>query len=240
MRKPRESADAEPETPRSAPAAAERSAARDVVRALRERIQNGELKPGEWLREVKLAEELGVGRSSIREGLRLLQQDGLVELEKFRGARVTAPSLYELFDLFEVRAALFGLVARYTCFRASDADIAEITRRIDGLIDSVGRTSPEDRVKEGVAIGAMMSSHASRDAREMMNASHRKARWHFSYLGIAESRGSYGPMEDWRALAEALRHRDAETAADRARRVIYFTQAEVTKSLVARGSAPPL
>ncbi|HEY3947676.1 GntR family transcriptional regulator [Phenylobacterium sp.] len=217
-----------------------RSAPREVARALRLRIQNGELKPGEWLREVKLAEELGVGRSAIREALRLLQQDGLVELEKFRGARVTAPSLYELFDLFEVRAALFGLVARFACFRAPDADIAEIAARIERLIESVGHTSAEDRVKEGIAIGASMALHANRDARDMMNASHRKARWHFSYLGIAESRGSYGPLEDWRDLASALRHRDAEAAAAHARRIIYFTQGEVTKSLVARGAAPPV
>ncbi|MBS0362793.1 MAG: GntR family transcriptional regulator [Proteobacteria bacterium] len=217
-----------------------RSGARDVVRTLRLRIQSGELKPGEWLREVKLAEDLGVGRSAIREAFRFLEQDGLVELEKFRGARVTAPSLYELFDLFEVRAALFGLVARFACFRASDAALSDIATRIEKLIGSVGQVSPEDRVKEGIAIGAQMATHANRDAREMMNASHRKARWHFSYLGIAESRGAGGPLEDWRDLAAALRRRDAEAAADHARRIIYFTQGEVTRSLVARGAAPPV
>jgi len=212
-------------------------AAREIARALRQRIQAGELKPGEWLREIRLAEELNTGRSAVREALRLLELDGLVELEKFRGARVTAPTLYEMFDLFEVRAALFGLVARFACFRASDDDIAEIVARIERLIAGVEKTTAQERVDEGVAIGSLISQHASRDARDMMAASHRKARWHFSYLGLAESRGSQGPSSDWLDLAKALTARNAEAAATSARRIIYFMQQEVTKALVARGGA---
>ena len=214
-----------------------RRAAREIARDLRRRIQAGQLKPGEWLREIRLAEELNTGRSAVREALRLLELDGLVELEKFRGARVTAPTLYEMFDLFEVRAALFGLVARFACFRASDGDIAQIVTRIERLIASVEKTTPEERIDEGVAIGALISQHASRDARDMMAASHRKARWHFSYLGLAESQGSQGPASDWQDLAQALNSRNAEAAANAARRIIYFMQQEVTKALVARGGA---
>ena len=230
-------ANAEDHDDGSADASKGRRAARDIARNLRGRIQAGTLKPGEWLREIRLAEELNTGRSAVREALRLLELDGLVELEKFRGARVTAPTLYEMFDLFEVRAALFGLVARFACFRASDADIAEIVRRIHKLAQGVEKTTPEERVNEGVAIGALIGLHASRDAREMMAASHRKARWHFSYLGLAESQGSQGPLSDWLELAQALTARNAEAAANSARRIIYFMQQEVTKALVARGGA---
>jgi DNA-binding GntR family transcriptional regulator len=214
-----------------------RRAAREIASQLRRRIQGGELRPGEWLREIRLAEELDTGRSAVRDALRLLEQDGLVELEKFRGARVTAPTLYEMFDLFEVRAALFGLVARFACFRAPDEAIQEIVDRIARLVEGVEKTTSEERVNEGVEIGIMISRHANKDAREMMNASHRKARWHFSYLGLAESRGSYGPIDDWRDLAAALAARNAEAAANSARRIIYFMQQEVTKALVARGAA---
>src|ERR1700744_1515618 len=160
----------------------DRRSAREVASALRRRIQAGQLKPGEWLREIRLAEELNAGRSAIREALRYLEQDGLVELERFRGARVTTPTLYEMFDLFEVRAALFGLVTRFACFRASDADLREIIERIERLGSDADRTTAEERVNEGVEIGPLISRHATRDAREMMAASHRKARWHFSYL----------------------------------------------------------
>jgi DNA-binding GntR family transcriptional regulator len=229
--------------PRTAPTsetadAGARRSARDVARRLRERIQGGDLRPGVWLREIKLADELSASRSAVREALRMLEQDGLVELEKFRGARVTAPTLYEMFDLFEIRAALFGLVARFACFRASDTDIAEIAGRIDQLVASAPQTPSDERVLEGVRIGALMTRHANRDAQAMMAASHRKARWHFSYLGLAENRSSYGPLDNWRALAAALRDRDPDKAAQSARNVIYFMQQEVTKVLVSRGVSP--
>jgi DNA-binding GntR family transcriptional regulator len=230
-------------SPRTAPtsealAAEAKRSARDVARHLRERIQGGDLRPGVWLREIKLAAELNASRSAVREALRLLEQDGLVELEKFRGARVTAPTLYEMFDLFEIRAALFGLVARFACFRASDADIAELAGRIDQLVATAPDTPSDERVQEGVRIGALMARHANRDAQAMMTASHRKARWHYSYLGLAENRSTYGPLDDWRALATALRERDANAAAQSARNVIYFMQQEVTKVLVSRGVSP--
>lgn len=212
--------------------------ARAVAAHLRDKIQAGEFKPGDWLREIRLSEDLGAARSAVREGLRLLEEDGFVELEKFRGARVTTPTLYQMFDLFEVRAALFGLVARFTCFRAPDAEIQEIVGRIRAMLDGAASQSARWRVNQGVEIGAMIARHGSRDAREMMAASHRKARWHFSYLGLEDS-GALGPIDDWRQLADALSVRDAEAAAGAARRIIYFTQQEVTRLLVAKGATPP-
>ena len=212
-----------------------RVSAIDVARDLRRRIQSGVLLPGAWLREIKLAQQLETGRSAIREALRILEKDGLVEIVRFRGARVTTPTADELFDLFEVRAALFGLVARFACYRASDADLAVIAERIERLVADADQATAEARVKEGVEIGAMITRHANRDAREMMNASHRKARWHFSYLELQDH--SYQPLNDWRDLADGLRARDAEGAANAARRVIHFVQQEVIKSLAERNAA---
>ncbi|WP_296596988.1 GntR family transcriptional regulator [Phenylobacterium sp.] len=225
----------------AAPPAASKAAprggktAREVARLLRDQIQGGEIKPDTWLREIRLAEEMGAARSAVREALRLLEEDGFVELEKFRGARVTTPTLYQMFDLFEVRAALFGLMARFACFRAPDADLEEIVARIRAMLDGAADQTARWRINQGVEIGALISRHGSRDAREMMAASHRKARWHFSYLGLDNS-GLIGPLDDWRQLADALSVREAEAAAGAARRIIYFTQQEVTRMLVAKGA----
>lgn len=209
--------------------------AREIARVLRDQIQGGDIKAGDWLREIKLAEEMGVARSAVREALRLLEEDGFVALEKFRGARVTMPTVYELFDLFEVRAALFGLVARFACFRAPDADLREIVGRIEAMLEGAAAQSVRWRVNQGVEIGALITRHGSRDAQQMMAASHRKARWHFSYMGLTDS-GVLGPIDDWRQLAAALSVRDAEAAAGAARRIIYFTQQEVSRLLLAKGA----
>jgi hypothetical protein len=76
---------------------------------------------------------------------------------------------------------------------------------------------------------------ASPDAQAMIASIHRKARWQYSYIGLAESPGGVGPVDHWRALGEALRVRDAEAAADAARKTIYWMQSEVTRVMIARG-----
>jgi DNA-binding GntR family transcriptional regulator len=223
---PTATAKAEPHRPRRI--------AWEIASELRSRIQKGQLRPGEWLREVRLADELSAGRAAVREALRLLERDGLVELERFRGARVTTPTLYEMFDLFEVRAALFGLVVRFACFRARDEELAEIAEKIEHLVANAKRTTPEDRINEGIEIVTMISRHANRHATEMMAASQRKARWHFSYLDFSER--SHRPLDYWAELAVRLRGRDADGAADAARRIIHYVQSEVVKTLAARGA----
>jgi DNA-binding GntR family transcriptional regulator len=217
----------------AADAPKDRRSARDVAAELRRRIQSGQLKPGEWLREIRLADDLNAGRAAVREALRMLEGDGLVELERFRGARVTTPTLYEMFDLFEVRAALFGLAARFACFRASNEELTEIVARIDRLVDGEEKVTPEDRVNEGVEIGSMIARFGNRDARDMMAASHRKARWHYSYLDLSDR--AHRPADEWRELAVELKMRDAEGSANAARRIIYCMQQEVIKLLAARG-----
>jgi DNA-binding GntR family transcriptional regulator len=223
-------------TTRDPPRHPGRSRVREVADTLRAEIQAGEREPGAPLREVVLADTLGASRATIREALRVLAADGLVQIEKFRGARVSSPTAFELFDQFEIRAALFGMAARYACFRASDSDLAEIVTRIRKLVETAASQSAAWRVEEGVEIGGMISRHASQEARSILAGSHRRARWHLSSLGL-EERGSVGPIDEWQRLAEALEKRDADAASDAARRIIHRMQQEVTQAVLARGEA---
>ena len=77
-----------------------------LAAALRTRILDGELEPGERLRELELAEAYGVARHSLRSALRALAADGLVTIEPNRGARVAGLTPDEVAPLFELRAAL--------------------------------------------------------------------------------------------------------------------------------------
>lgn len=86
---------------------------RDVVfNTLRESILHGELKPGERLIEVALAEQLGVSRTPIREAIHKLEQEGLVNMIPRRGAQVASISEKNVHDVLEVRKALESLAAR--------------------------------------------------------------------------------------------------------------------------------
>ncbi len=94
---------------------------------LRQLILAERLKPGEWLRQEDLASRLGVSRTPIREALRLLAEEGLVEMTPHRGARITPLSLEELEEIYAARLGLEGLVARYAATNMSN-DVLDTLR----------------------------------------------------------------------------------------------------------------
>ncbi len=94
---------------------------------LRQLILAERLKPGEWLRQEELAGRLRISRTPIREALRLLAEEGLIEIEPHRGARVTPLSLEELEEIYAARLGLEGLVARYAAAKI-DGDVLETLR----------------------------------------------------------------------------------------------------------------
>jgi len=118
-----------------APAAAaiellrENSLAMLAQRELERRIVSGELAVGTKLNEVDIANALGVSRGPVREAFRALDQAGLVRVEKNRGVFVRQLSLEEASEVYEVRAALEGLIGRLAAQRI-DADELEQLRAI--------------------------------------------------------------------------------------------------------------
>lgn len=210
--------------------------AEDVAQRLRTRIQDGEIPPGEWLREIRLCDEFGVGRSTVRRALRALADDGLIELEENRGARVSATTVEEVFDLYECRAALYGLAVRFACMRASNAAIQSILTKIDKLLQYAEKREPAEQII-GVSesIFSDMSEYASSDAKRMIEAVRRKTRFHFSYVALALTADGPGPYEHWRRVRAALIRRDANEASQAARDILYFMQGEVARIMLARG-----
>jgi DNA-binding GntR family transcriptional regulator len=101
-----------------------------VIEELRQAILSGRLKPGERLVEGRLAEELGVSRNPVREAIRVLASEGLVEVTARRGASVLSMSEQEARETIEVRALLEGQNARLAARRHDQ----EILKRIEAVL----------------------------------------------------------------------------------------------------------
>ncbi|MEU6795664.1 GntR family transcriptional regulator [Nonomuraea wenchangensis] len=93
-----------------------------AVDDLRSLILGGRYAPGDRLAEVELAEVLGVSRTPVREALRRLAAEGLVELVANKGARVVEYPRDDLESIFELRARIEGLAARQAALAASPED----------------------------------------------------------------------------------------------------------------------
>ncbi len=114
-----------------------------ITRYLTEQIVKGDLKPGEWIREVHLAKELGVSRIPIREALQSLQKNRLVELIPRQGARVAPISKQYVRWLYELLQVLYTLILRQVILSSDEDRI----RRLDAAlekIEGISRINDED------------------------------------------------------------------------------------------------
>ncbi len=97
-----------------------------VFLTLRRRILRGELKPGERLMEISLANRLGVSRTPIREAIHKLENEGLVVMVPRRGAHVAEITRQELDDVLEVRRSLEMLAIQRACEHITPEEIREL------------------------------------------------------------------------------------------------------------------
>ena len=111
---------------------------RDVVfKTLRRAILTGELKPGERLMEIHLANRLGVSRTPIREAIRKLELEGLVTMIPRRGAEVADITEKNLKDVLEVRRALEGLAIELACQRITEEKKQDLREKLSQVETAV-------------------------------------------------------------------------------------------------------
>ena len=139
---------------------------------LRQAIVEGRYAPGERLIEVRLAEELELSRTPIREALRRLDAEGLVVHERNRGAIVRSMTIDEVIDIYELRGRLESYAAELAAERSGDTERAELVAATnifsevraetsDAGIGGVRRLSDANRTVHDVILGAAHHSRLS-------------------------------------------------------------------------------
>ncbi|MFC4787157.1 GntR family transcriptional regulator [Nocardioides sp. MAHUQ-72] len=118
-----------------------------VIGEMRRRIIAGEIEPGVNLSELALADEFGVSRTPVREALKQLQTEGLVEIRPRVGTFVTSPSRREITELFEMKELLEGAAARLLAQRGRVPEIDQLEENLRQADRAVARDD-RDRVAE--------------------------------------------------------------------------------------------
>ena len=116
----------------------------EVAGQLRERIFAGELAPGMFLDEVRLAQELSISRTPLREALKVLTAEGLVRHEPRRGCFVNEVTEQDLDEIFPVIALLEGRCAFEAAQKATDADL----QLLEDLHQKLARHARGKRINE--------------------------------------------------------------------------------------------
>jgi DNA-binding GntR family transcriptional regulator len=187
-----------------------------VKRLVLDRIVQGHYRPGERIVEFKLAKELGLSQSPVREALRELAAVGIVTIHPRRGARVRLPSAKELADVSVVRAEVDGLAARLVAERIPGAALDTLEALVEEMLacldaqDFSGVTEADVRFHQLIAEAS--ENHALQRAFDQLAPFART----FITLTLPDV-DVRGIVLEHRPILEALRARDAERAAAAAR-----------------------
>ncbi|MGH3065151.1 MAG: GntR family transcriptional regulator [Gaiellaceae bacterium] len=179
-----------------------------VHRTLRDAIVEGEIPEGSRLGEVRLARMLGTSRGTVREAIRHLVQEGIVETKLHRGASVAALSSLDRLDVYMAREAIEVWAARWLVEQGDGIDLRPLEEAMEELrAAAVGEDRPTERV-----IAADIRFH-----RELvgLTGSPRLARAYETLAAEARMLLRHQPAYPWRkyvsdheTLFEALERRD--------------------------------
>ncbi|MEU7787514.1 GntR family transcriptional regulator [Amycolatopsis sp. NPDC049159] len=186
-----------------------RGLADEVADRVRDAIFGGVYAPGSALREVELAEALGVSRGPVREALLKLEREGLVRSEWHRGTTVTALSDADVAELDSLRAALEQLAVALVVERAPDlAEVDAVVGRMERAADA------HEMVRCDLAFhDAVYAAAGHRRLREAWEAIRSQVHlFLLTRIGVEAEGYLDGIPAEHRELAEALRARDLDAA----------------------------
>ncbi len=209
------------ETPKFAPAVF-RTKTDSVFESLKAAIINGDLKPGDWIRNSDWADRLNVSPIPVREALRRLEAQGLVEIGAHKGARVTSQTDAHVEETYLIRIALESLAAREALEDISDEAFAALLQEVEAL---TARLEGQIRARNlPAALSANFDIHMAlyRKAglpRLVSMIENLWATYPFGSSNWPEARWE-SMLVDHRRYLEVLRQRDPEKMGDETQRHI--------------------
>ena len=205
---------------------------RDVVfNTLRQAILRGELKPGERLMEIQLANKLGVSRTPIREAIRKLELEGLVVMIPRKGAEVAKITVRDLKDALEVRMAIDSLSVKLACERLDEDDKTEIKQACVAFREAV-KSGNVQAIVEGDERFHNTIYRASKNQKLItiaMNLREQVYRYRFEY--VKDFSYHENLIREHDQITEAILKGDVETAQKIMKEHIYNQEQIVIRNL---------
>ena len=211
-----------------------------IAAAIAADIVEGRHGPGERLVEAKLVKAYGVSHGPVRDALRVLQSSGLVHIHPYRGAQVTTLSVREVQEIYQVRAALVGLRARWLAEDSSRGDVVAHADRLVDALDALARkdAAGDEYVEAALALNRLLTeSLSNRWLRSTLQAlTLQTSRYTRLALGTPARRRESARL--WRTLIDAIRVGDGDEAQRIASTISLATRDAAISRLETDAAAP--
>ena len=205
---------------------------RDVVfNTLRQAILTGEMKPGERLLEIHLANKLGVSRTPIREAIRMLELEGLVIMVPRRGAQVAQITEKSMSDVLEVRCALDVLAVELACERITTEAVEELREACREFEKATTTKDVHVIAKADVAFHDIIFKAAGNPRLTQMinNLAEQMYRYRFEY--IKDESQHQMLVKEHCLICESIEKRDVEGAKEAIRKHIENQENSIIRQI---------
>ena len=225
-------------------ASIERQAAplrQQVLDALRRAIVSGRLAPGERLIERQLIEMMGVSRTVIREALRQIEAEGLIEIIPNKGPVVRALSADEARDLYRIRAVLEGLAARLCAENASEVMLANLEAALKDVELAYQGSNGELALVAKTKFYDLLYAASESESLTSMLAIVQARVWRWRAVGLTHPNRAHDRLNEsvknLNLLVAAIKNKDGD-AAERITREEVNNAAEEVMRLIAAEQEP--
>jgi len=186
-----------------------RTAPEVVAEYIRDAIYRNELRPGQQLQQEDLAHKFGISRIPVRDALRHLQGEGLVDLYPNRGAFVSNPGVEELREVFGLRILLETYALRLAVPNFTKAEI-ELCASLLAQLENIANRADWSRTDQEFHAALYAPCRQARTLSLIDNLRGSVNRFYYLYL----SPESYGPdcLREHRQILKACQRRDADAA----------------------------
>ena len=203
---------------------------RDVVfESIRGAILSGTIKPGERLMEVQMAEKLGVSRTPIREAIRKLELEGLVNMVPRKGVYVADLSIKDITDVLEIRSALEGLAASLAAKRVTAEDIKEIEKAVEEFNEAITGENFELIVERDLKFHDSIFKASGNEKLVALTNNLREQIQRFRVMILKNSSGLKDLSAEHREIADAISNKDANKAQELATSHIVQAEYQILK-----------
>ena len=186
---------------------------REVVYiTLRKAILTEKLRPGERLMENTIAQKLGVSRTPVREAIRMLGDEGLVDLIPRRGAQVAQISLQELRDVLEIRKSLEVLATERACEKMDEGEMDTLRKAEERFADAVRGADPTELAEADVAFHDVIYAAAGNKKLLSILSHLREQMYRFRLEYLKQPDTISRLVEEHRAILHAVEQKDAKKA----------------------------
>jgi DNA-binding GntR family transcriptional regulator len=188
------------------------SLSEQIAEQISNAIIKGFFEPGHRIQEQEVADRFEVSRGPVREALRILEKDGMVQIIPRRGAQVTRLNVEEVNDIFEIRISLFGLASRLFAERPNGPALQRLKADLDRIQGLTHDGLADDYVSTVYRMNmAIADASGNTHLRNMMfSLAHQTLR--YSRLGLSSAKRRQQSAKNWSRLYQALLRKDARAA----------------------------